>query len=138
MTDTITSALVDKEITFLSKNTSDLVKWTGVLAAIVNYNIATQFGDVVSYNAAVQKADPTVGDVSTLNFFIVTLASGTGTTSSQIFAEEWITAGSFAVINAANIININVYDTTTSDPTNLLALLKSNGYTASVVSITMP
>ena len=136
MTVYVTADLNEKKVTFQSKNTTDLTKWTGVIYGVITYQMAQQMMDVVSYNAAVQKADPTVGDVSTLHFFVLHVSSQDSQTATYVFANEWISSGTFSVIQDANILHIDVYDPTTNDPATILALLKSNGYTAVCTGVT--
>lgn len=132
----LTSANVGSKIAFQSKNTKDAVVYEGICAAICDYNLAATFGDLTAYNATVQQSDPTVGAVNTLNWFIISLINGSGQTQSYAFAQEWISPGTFSIIQDKIIVHIDVYDSPTGNHQLILNLLLANNYTAFITGVT--
>ena len=131
----ISLAQVGQKISFRTKNTTDQILWEGKLEGLVTAVIAQNFSDIVSYNAAVRLTDATVSsDVSTLTFFLITLDSNGGPVQRYAFAEEWILPGTFAIIDQQTLINVVVYDSPTGDHTQILAALRSAGYTCYIAS----
>ena len=127
----VTADTIAKTVTFTSKNLTDPTTYTGIVEGIVTYSLAGSFGfDMVAYNAAVQRADPTVGDPSTLNYFIITLANDQPAPQQQLFASEWIAPGSFSVIESATVYALQVYDLPANGLTALLGVLRAAGYNA--------
>ena len=136
MTIYVTDAMLGQEITFQSKSTTDTTVWTGVVESTqMTYTAASRVWDIEAYNSEVQKADPTVGDYTTLHYFQVAVSNGSTATTIYTFANEWIST--FALIQAQNVIHVDIYSPST-DTTTLLALLQSNGYTATVTGVTTP
>lgn len=132
----VTSAMIGEQIKFSSKNTTDATAYVGELVGLISADIAGSYGDITSYNAAVQKADPTVGALTALNYFLVKLNNGQTTPSIVVFANEWISPGSFAVVQNAQIYTVNVYDMPSTGVANILSVLQAAGYTA--VQVTDP
>lgn len=136
MTQYATQLLIGQQVTFTSKSSVDQTRYVGVLEALITYSLAPQFGDIVSYNADVQRADPSVGAPSTLTYFIVKLANGQPAPTTRVFSDAWVAPGSWDVIQAAEIFNFNIYDLTGGGAANILAVLKAAGYNA--VQVTDP
>lgn len=131
----LTSSMIGQTITFLSKNATDLIVYEGTLEGLVSPVIAQQYSDIVSYNAAVRLYDASVStDVSTLTFFVLSLTNNTGPVQRYAFAAEWITAGSFSVINPQEQITVIVYNSADADPTNILTVLRAAGYNCYIPS----
>jgi len=134
---TISAALLGKTVTFRSKNTLDEILWTGRFEGLVTAVIAQNYADLVSYNANVRLADTTVSaDVTTLNFFIITLANTTGPAQKYAFAEEWILSGSFEVIDQQTQVTVIVYDSPNADHGVILTALRAAGYNCYIASTT--
>lgn len=110
MTQYATQNLIGQNVTFTSKNVMDSTVYSGVIQGLINSNVAVGYGDIFSYNAAVQRSDSTVGAVNTLTYFLITLSNGQNTPTTRAFADAWISPGSFSVIDSANIYNFNIYD----------------------------
>lgn len=127
----VTGDTVGKKVTFTSKNPTDPTTYIGVVSAIITPALAPTFGgDLISYTAAVARVDSSVGDSTTLNYFIVTLANNQSTPINRVFANEWIATGSFAVIDETTIYKLNVYDVPASGLPALITLLEAHGYQA--------
>ena len=91
----VTGDLVEKTVTFTSKNPTDPTVYKGVVSGVITFGLSGSFGfDSVSYNAAVQRADPAVGTVNTLNYFVLTLTNDQQQPTNRLFANEWISGGS--------------------------------------------
>lgn len=125
----LSSSLMGRTVSFRSKNSSDTTVYSGVIDGVVSYNMASKMCDVISYNAAVRQADPTVSsDPTALNYFVIKLDNTTGPQTDYIFAVEWIVDGSWTLTDLATIVTIEVSDLPTADHTQILALLRSGNY----------
>lgn len=136
MTQYVTQATIGQQVTFTSKNPTDATKYVGVVEGLITASLAPQYGDITSYNAAVQRADPTVGSLSSLSYFLITLSNGQATPTTRVFASDWISPGSFSVIQAATIYNFNIYDLPGNGVSSILSVLLAAGYNA--VQVTDP
>ena len=131
----VTESVVGKTVTFTSKNPVDPTVYKGIVSGIITYNLAGNFlSDLVSYNAAVQRADSTVGNTPVLHYFVITLTNNQPTPTNRVFADEWISSGSFSVIQNATVYNLNVYDLPNTGQTAIVTLLRAAGY--NVVPVT--
>ena len=121
-------------VTFRSKNANDTVVWKGTLEAIGNIRMARAYRDPRAYNEAVRQSDSGVpSDITLLTYFLITVDNDATVPTAQIFADEWITSGSLAVVTAGNKVTIEVSDPLNS-PNQILSLLASAGYAAKLVS----
>ena len=127
MTDVVTEAMIGTKIKFLSKNETDEVVWTGTVLGLVTYKIARTYGDVVSYRAAVAQVDELIAAVEVLNYFIIQLDDVEGT-PVMVFASEFISAGSLEAIDQQVTVLLEVYDLATNTHTDILTVLRANGY----------
>lgn len=133
----VNQAVIGETVTFTSKNPVDPTVYKGIITGIITPALATTFGfDSVSYNAGVQRADPTVGSISVLNYFVITLTNNQPAPANRLFANEWIAAGSFSVIQSATVYNINVYDIPATGLNSIITVLRSAGFNA--VPVTAP
>jgi hypothetical protein len=120
---------VGSRITFGSKNSKDNVIWRGVVKGIIDYTIAKMHGDIVSYQGAVLQTDAGIPALEDCTFFLYELDEApSGTNKLRVFANEWITPGSLEIIANTVRVNIVVYDINTNNHTNILDVLKQNGY----------
>ena len=134
MTLLVNESVIGKTVTFSSKNPVDPTVYKGIITGLITYNLAGRFGfDLVSYNTAVQRADSTVGDISTLNYFVITLTNDQPLPNDRVFTDEWISSGSFSVIQSATIYNFNIYDLPANGESAIITLLRANGYNAVLV-----
>lgn len=133
----VTQSIIGETITFTSKNPTDATIYKGIVTGIITFSLSGTFGfDSVSYNAACQRADPTVPAVSALNYFVISLTNEQGGQINRLFADEWIVAASFSVIQNATVYNINIYDLHSKGLSAILTLLQANGFNA--VPVTNP
>ena len=131
----VTESIINETVTFTSKNPTDPTVYKGVISGIITYGLSGNFGfDSVSYNAAVQRADPSVGAVNTLNYFIITLTNDQSQPTNRLFADEWIAPGSFSVIQNAAVFNFNIYDLPSTGSDQILNVLRAAGYNAVLVT----
>jgi hypothetical protein len=130
--------MLGQTVTFTSRNPTDPTVYKGIIAAPeITYALSGSFGfDSVSYNAAVQRAVPAVGDITTLSYFVITLTNGQTPPATRLFANDWIAPGSFSVIQQATVYNVNIYDLPAKGQAAILALLQAAGYNA--VPVTTP
>lgn len=130
----VTGATVGNTVTFTSKNPTDPTIYKGVVSGIVTYALSGTFGfDAVSYNAAVQRVDPTVGTVDTLNYFIITLTNNQPQPSNRLFCNEWIAPGSFSIIQNATVYTVNIYDIPATGINQIQSVLRAAGYNSVLV-----
>ena len=127
MSDVVTEAMINTKISFLSKNETDDVVWTGTVLGLVTYKIAKTYGDVVSYRAAVAQVDELIPAVEELSYFIIQLDDVEGT-PSKIFASEFISEGSLEAIDQQVTVLIELRDLATNTHTDVLTILRANGY----------
>lgn len=130
MTLLVTQSNINQQVTFTSKNATDATTYVGTIVGAISYVVAASFGDIVSYTAAVQKIDNTVGAANTLNYFLISLSNGQSTPTILPFANEWIANGSFSVIQNTTIYNFNIYDLKNQGVSALMTLLQANGFGA--------
>lgn len=121
-------------ITFRSKNANDTVIWRGTLEMKSGtYKAIRGYGNPSSYNQAVRQSDPTVpSDETLLHYFLITVDNNADNATTVVFAEEWIEAGSLAVINPGNKVTL-VVDDPNSNPTLIQSILANAGYTSRLV-----
>ena len=132
----VTSSILGNQVSFTSKNSTDATSYVGEIVGMISADIAGSYGDITSYNAAVQKADNTVGAINTLHYFLLKLSNGQTTPSIIVFANEWVADGSFSVVQNAQIYTINVYDMPSNGVSSILSVLRAAGYNA--VQVTDP
>jgi hypothetical protein len=129
----VTETAIGQTVTFRSKNPTDPTSYRGIVSGIITYALSGSFGfDSVSYNAAVQRADPTVGDITILNYFVITLENNQVGTANRLFADEWISPGTFSIIQNATVYKLDVYDLPQNGLNTLLGVLSAAGYNAVV------
>ena len=126
-----------KIVTFRSKSATssipgvvDTVIWRGRVEGLVSYQIAKGYMDLVNYQSQIRKVDPSVPDIEDLDYFLITLDNQSATVQTIVFANEWIEAGSFAVIQDKSKYTIEVYDAPEGDPRDIINVLKTAGYKA--------
>lgn len=134
MTLQVDSDTINQQVTFTSKNTTDPTSYTGQVMGAISYALAGNYGDVVSYTAAVQRADSSVGDANTLNYFLIALSNGQAQPTIVVFADEWISPGSFSVVQQKAVIPINVFDMPSAGADAIITLLRANGYNAVLIA----
>ncbi len=124
-----------KTITFRSKNINDTVLWKGILEIPVGtYAAIRGYMNPQSYNEAVRQSDASVtSDLSLLNYFLITVDNGSENPTTQVFAQEWIAAGSLAILNLGNKVQLQV-DDPFSDTLKIVSLLASAGYKTKIIS----
>lgn len=131
----VTGSMVGQTITFASKNPVDPTVYVGIVTGIIAYALVGGYGaDTLSYTTAVQKIDSTVGPPNVLNYFLVTLQTNQSTTTTIAFANEWIQASSFDVIQTTAVYTINVYDIPNRGLSSILAVLSAVGFNAAQVT----
>lgn len=130
----VTGSIVEKTVTFSSKNPVDPTTYKGVITAIISYAITGSFGfDILSYNSAVQRVDPAVGNIPTLHYFLITLNNDQPNPTTRVFCNEWISPGSFSVIQDTTVFSVDIYDIPNNGGDAIIALLRANGYNAVLV-----
>ena len=135
---TITESDKGSTVTFTSKRTDDPTLYEGVVEGIVSDSIAQAFSDLQSYNEAVILADSSVPtDTDDLTFFLLRLTAANTTTGASTviaFANEWISPGSISVLAQTTIYTIDVYDSSDTDASTIIQILRNGGYKAKLVS----
>lgn len=132
---TLTADMIGQTVTFRSKNANDQILYEGTIDQLLSYKAASA-QDIVSYNAAVRQADPTVSvDLTSLHYFAIRLANTSGAQSVIYFAAEWIVSGSFVMEDLATVVTIEVYDTPSANHNLIVDLLTSGGYQSRITNI---
>lgn len=119
-----------RTVRFASKASTDATVWKGRVEAVaLTYDIARSFSDVEAYNALVRRYDAAVPvAANSLNYFLVRL--DTEGQPVRAFAEEWLAANTFEVLDEKTELIIKVYDFPEADHANILTVLRAGGYTA--------
>lgn len=118
-----------QNISFRTKNANDNVLWKGNVKGFVDYTIARTMGDLTSYHTNILKADPTVGAVETLSYFVVELTDVEPDQQPvRVFAREWLEDGSFEILDEAAVRTLKIYDISTEDLDEVIELLQTKGY----------
>jgi len=123
----VTDAMIDTKISFLSKHPNDDVVWTGTVLGLVTYPIAKSYTDVVSYRGAVLAVDPLIPAVDILNYFLLRLDDVEGQ-PIYAFASEFIVDASLEALDPRVVVTIRVYDLASNIHTDILDVLRANGY----------
>lgn len=132
----VTETHIGRTVTFTSKNPTDPTTYTGVVTGVIAYAMAPVFGfDMVSYNAAVQRVDPTAGDIDALNYFVISLANNQPQPALRLFTSEWIAPASFSVIDQATIYRLDVYDIPAKGLPEIVTVLRAAGFNATLATI---
>lgn len=107
----INSIAVGDRIRFKTKAVHDNVYWSGTVTAICGYDIARQFGgqNLDIYYQDVKRVDSTLRAAENLTYFILKATLADGTTTSEVFATEWVDLSTFEHVNSTGYKDIRVY-----------------------------
>ena len=107
----INSIVVGDRIRFKTKAVHDNVYWSGTVTAICGYDIARQFGgqNLDIYYQDVKRVDSTLRAAENLTYFILKTTLADGTTTSEVFATEWVDISTFEYVNSTGYKDIRVY-----------------------------
>lgn len=121
-------------ISFRSKNANDLVVWQGTLEAVGTYRLIRDYANPSAYNEAVRQTDPSVpSDVTLLTYFLITVDNAANQPIKQIFADEWIQAGSLVQVNLGNFVTLQIQDPFSNVQT-ILSVLANAGYASKIIN----
>ena len=121
-------------ITFRSKNVNDPTVYLGVLESVGTYRSIRDRLNPTAYNEAVRQSDPTVSsDITALTYFLITLSNNQTEETMDVFADEWIAAGSLSVLTLANKVTVVVEDPN-QNPQAIVSLLANAGYACTISS----
>lgn len=126
---------VGQVITFRTINPYDNIQRVGRVSSVCDYLIASRITDVDTFHQQVQHADPDIGDAKDMHYIILAYSeTGDGEYSSLVaIAKEWISASSLELVEEKAYIDFRVYNISTTKASDVLDLLKSTGYTASIL-----
>lgn len=123
--------LIEQNVTFLSKHTKDETIWEGRILGQFTYAFARTLGDIVSYHTNVQRNDPNVPPIETLDFFVIQLSAKKSNTSEpRVFAKEWILPNSFEILDVKNDIGVRVLGVPDTNQQRILDVLRNAGFRA--------
>lgn len=107
----ISSIVVGDRIRFKTKAVHDNVYWSGTVTAICGYDIARQFGgqNLDIYYQDVKRVDSTLRAAENLTYFILKTTLADGTTTSEVFATEWVDLSTFEYVNSTGYKDIRIY-----------------------------
>lgn len=107
----VNSIVVGDRIRFKTKAVHDNVYWSGTVTAICGYDIARQFGgqNLDIYYQDVKRVDSTLRAAENLTYFILKTTLADGTTTSEVFATEWVDLSTFEYVNSTGYKDIRIY-----------------------------
>jgi len=127
----ISDMKIDDTVIFRSKNSNDNVVWRGKVLGFLKYNLAKSYQDILSYYTATKRTNPELANIELLEYFVIQLTDvQAGSTTTRVFAKEWIEDGSFQILDEANVVIIKIYDITEAQGNDIVNSLKVQGYYA--------
>lgn len=127
---------IGQTISFRTINTFDNVKRVGTVTGLCDYDVARLFLDVDTYQQQVLHTDPDMGSARDLHYFIISYKedSEATTTKKIAIAREWMSPGSVELVDEKPFIDFRVYNISSTKATDIINLIKSAGYDASIQS----
>lgn len=127
------SDMMDRIVLFRSKNDKDDTIWEGRVEARMLYRFARTLGDLIPYHTNVERNDPDVPPIKTLDYFMIRLdPERSNAAEPRVFAREWILPNSFEILEPTNEIRIRVLDVPDTNQQRILDILRNAGFRAIV------
>lgn len=117
-------------IQFSSINPKDTRVWNGTVIGICGYRIASGYGDLINYYQQVLAGLDGSNKISLLadtQFILLNVETESGSVI-QAISSEWVLAESFKVVKAEVSYMIQVYTHDGETVSNVLQLLRDNGF----------
>lgn len=95
----------------------------GVVTGIVDYSVATSFGDIQANHASVRMMKPQIDNIENLEFFTLRIDGKT-----SVFSDAWITEGTLNVVEVSKYVDLRIYDVDLLKLPELRAYLQTGGY----------
>jgi len=126
-------------IVFQSLATNDANNYRGQVVGFVKLDVAKGFGDVFTYNASVQTADPSVAAPELLDFMLIKLLEtpsvGFGRDKYIMpFATSWVSPATLEIIAVDKAAIIKVYEIDSANVQNLVDYMRAGGFKIRVES----
>lgn len=121
-------------IRFKSIAVHDNVYWTGKITGIVNYELARTIADVDTYYLDVKKYNSSIKAKESLTYLVLQVAENETTSTTRVFAIEWIDTASLTIVDENTTTTIVVYDISDNTAKELLKTIQGMGYTAEIKS----
>lgn len=126
---TVSSVSVGERIQFRTISPHDTTVYVGDVICIGNYDVAKVFGDVSALHQDMLQQDPNLPDDTLLNYLIVECHDK----KRRPFAFNWIQEGKVGIVSLGITKLIRVYNTSADDVKQIMALLRQNDITCSLV-----
>lgn len=107
----ISKLAVGDRIRFKTKAVHDNVYWSGTVTAICGYDVARQFSgqNLDIYYQDVKRIDSTLRPAEKLTYFILKTTLADGTSTSEVFAVEWVDISTFEYVESTGYKDIRIY-----------------------------
>lgn len=125
---TIAKVKVGDTVSFETKHPTDNIEHTGKVVAISSYDVAKGYFDIASYHHEVKKAVPSLESMEGYSYLLLQ-------TDGQIipFAFEWIESSTLKINYTQRKLRLVLYDVPEAEDSAVLDLLRSKGYSVSIV-----
>jgi len=124
---------VGQVVKFTCDHPTDISTYQGTIVGISNYSIVKMLEtDLIPYHSEVAKRRPSIKPITELSF--ITLEYVQNELVHRVSrAMEWIQESSVVVLESGHRFDIRIYDRDSSEATDIIQLLESHGYIASLV-----
>lgn len=120
-------------IRFRSMSPHDNVLWYGKISSICDYKIAKNFDDVDQYYQDVQREMRNLKAKESLSYILLEVMENQAIQTVRAFATEWIDLTTLERVMENTYVDIRVYDIEAEKITDIMRMLKANGYIADVI-----
>lgn len=123
-------------VTFTSINPQDTRHWRGTVVGFCGYQVASSFGDMVSYYQQVlagMNGAQRISKLATAPFMIINTDTDSGTVM-QAISTEWVEPTSFRLVEYMTSYTIQVTTHNGETVYDVLQILRDNGFTCKALS----
>lgn len=119
---------LNQVVRFKTLNPHDNVYHTGKVIAICGYELARMSDDIDVYYEEVARVLPTIGDKTTLTYWILAIAENDTVETRRAFAFEMIDKATLEVVEENTYTDIRVYDIDANKLNDVLGAIRALGY----------
>lgn len=123
-------------VRFRTLNPHDTRYWQGTVTGFCGFQVASSFGDLISYYQQVLaglNGEQRIGKLSDTNFILISTDTESGQVM-QAISPEWIEPASFALVEYSTSYTIQVTTHNGKTVYDVLQLLRDNGFTCKALS----